>query len=39
MTSGVALLMQREFLVDYEDSYGVKFGSRVEELCKDKLET
>lgn len=35
----VALLMQREFLEDYEDSYGVKFGSRVEELCKDKLET
>jgi hypothetical protein len=33
------LLMQRAFLEDYEDRHGVKFGSRVEELCKDKLET
>ena len=35
----VALLMQREFLEDYEDSYGMRFGSRVEELCKDKIQT
>ena len=35
----VALLMLRDFLEDYEDSHGVKFESRVEELCKDKLET